>query len=54
MVRALNFEAVYVVDGDHRDHLLNHLDELVAVLLNDLDPWLTAPVKNVHIFLLLN
>lgn len=45
MARALNFAVVFVVDVDHRDCLLNRLDELVVVLLNDLDPWLTAPVE---------
>lgn len=43
MARALNFVVVCVVDDDHRDCLPNHLDELAVVLLNDLDPWLTAP-----------
>lgn len=48
MAHGLNFEAVCAADGDHRDRLLpSHLDVLVVVLPNDLDPLSMISIEKV-------
>lgn len=40
--------AVYAVDGDRQDHLLNRLDVLLVELPNDLDPLSMIPKPKMH------